>query len=54
LVLLLRIFEDNLALIDEVACSIENTELKELNNNLNDNILDMAKILTKKNNEKLK
>jgi hypothetical protein len=51
---LLRIFEDNPALIDEVACSSENTKLKELNNNLNDNILDMAKILSKKDNEKFK
>ena len=50
---LLRIFEDNPELIDEVACSIVNTKLTELNNNLNDNILDMAKILSKKNNKKL-
>ncbi len=47
---LLRIFEDNPTLIDEVACSSEDARLKEMNNNINDNILDMAKILSKKKN----
>lgn len=43
-----HIFKDNPSLIDELVRYSKNTQMEELKTSLNDNILDMAKILSKK------
>lgn len=43
-----NIFNGNVELIDEIACNKENAQYKKLKESLNDNVLDLAKILDKR------
>ena len=48
---LYRIFNDDQALIDDIACTSDISNIKDINNELNNNILDMAKILSNREAE---